>query len=160
MDKLFEANSIFHAEYRTAGTVQYLFYSSFLVVLAKFLFLGWGWALGYSSIKFWDFSVSLNFLRSLSLVVLQLVRQLTYTIFITNNRVSFHLWWNENLVKHRKVSKYYNHDCLQNSPLLFMSLWTAQVVKSSQILAGIYFIFFLKKHPIPNLDLSEQIKIK
>ena len=52
MDKLFETNSIFHAKYRTAGTVQYLFFSSFLVVLTKLLFLGWGWALGYSSIKF------------------------------------------------------------------------------------------------------------
>ena len=27
-------------------------------------------------------------------------------MFISNNRPSFHLWWNENLVKHRKVSKY------------------------------------------------------
>ena len=32
-------------------------------------------------------------------------------MFITNNRASFHLWWKENLVKHQKVSKYYNHDC-------------------------------------------------
>ena len=32
---------------------------------------------------------------------------LVYTMFISNNRSSFHLWWKENLVKHRKVSKYY-----------------------------------------------------
>ena len=32
-------------------------------------------------------------------------------MFIKNNRPSFHLWWKENLVKHRKVSKYYDTDC-------------------------------------------------
>ena len=29
-------------------------------------------------------------------------------MFIANNRDSFHLWWKENLVKHQKVSKYYD----------------------------------------------------
>ena len=29
---------------------------------------------------------------------------------ISNNRLSFHLWWKENLVKHRKVSNYYETD--------------------------------------------------
>ena len=32
-------------------------------------------------------------------------------MFITNNHTSFHLWWKENLVRHQKVSKYYDHDC-------------------------------------------------
>ena len=32
-------------------------------------------------------------------------------MFISNNRASFHLWWKENLVKHQKVSKYYENDC-------------------------------------------------
>ena len=41
----------------------------------------------------------------------QLVRQLVNTMFISNNRPSFHLWWKENLAKHRKVSKYYETDC-------------------------------------------------
>ena len=40
-----------------------------------------------------------------------LVRQLGNTVFISNNRASFHLWWKENLVKHQKVSKYYENDC-------------------------------------------------
>ena len=44
-------------------------------------------------------------------VVGQLVRQLVYTMFIGNNRTSFHLWRKENVVKHRKVSKYYETDC-------------------------------------------------
>ena len=35
------------------------------------------------------------------------MRQLVYTMFITNNCTLFHLWWKENLVKHQKVSKYY-----------------------------------------------------
>ena len=30
----------------------------------------------------------------------------------------FHLWWKENLVKHQKVSKYYENDYLQNFILL------------------------------------------
>ena len=39
------------------------------------------------------------------------MRQLVYTLFISNNCASFHLWWKENLVKHQKVSKYYENDC-------------------------------------------------
>ena len=38
------------------------------------------------------------------------MKQLVYTIFITNNRVSFHLWQNESLIKYQKVLKYYDHD--------------------------------------------------
>ena len=38
------------------------------------------------------------------------MRQLVYTMFISNNRASFHLWWKENLVKHQKVPKYYEND--------------------------------------------------
>ena len=37
----------------------------------------------------------------------QLVRELVHTIFVSNNRTSFDLWWKENLVKHWNVSKYY-----------------------------------------------------
>ena len=39
------------------------------------------------------------------------MRQLVYTIFISNNCTSFHLWWKKKLVKHRKISKYYEIDC-------------------------------------------------
>ena len=39
------------------------------------------------------------------------------------------------------VSKYYEHDSLQNFILLFMSLLTALIVKNSHMLAGIYYIF-------------------
>ena len=36
-------------------------------------------------------------------------------MFIGNNRTSFHLWGKENLVKHRKVSKYYETDLEQHT---------------------------------------------
>ena len=32
-------------------------------------------------------------------------------MFINNNCASFHLWWMENLVKHQKVSEYYENGC-------------------------------------------------
>ena len=36
--------------------------------------------------------------------------QLVYTMFISNNYASFHLWGKENFVKHQRVSKYFHHD--------------------------------------------------
>ena len=42
------------------------------------------------------------------------MRQLVYTMFISNNRASFHLRWKENLVKYQKVSKSYETDCSSN----------------------------------------------
>ena len=30
---------------------------------------------------------------------------------ISNNCASFHLWWNENLVKYQRISNYYENDC-------------------------------------------------
>ena len=39
------------------------------------------------------------------------MRQPVYTMFISNNRASFHWWWKENLVKHQRASKYYENDC-------------------------------------------------
>ena len=60
----------------------------------------------------------------------------------------FHLWWKENLLNHQKVSEYYEHDCLQNFHLLFISLLPALIVKNSPFLFGIYFIFLKKKKKI------------
>ena len=74
------------------------------------------------------------------------MRLLKYTMFITNNRTSFHLWWKENLVKHWKVSKYYETDC---------SLFKITVIYrpifynfQTQPLQGVLNIFqkFLGKH--------------
>ena len=85
------------------------------------------------------------------------MRQLVYTIFIANNHASFQNL--ENLVKHEQVSKYHEHECLQNFPLIFMFLLTAPIFKNSLILARNYFIL-LKKRPTPNLkSLQYQIWI-
>ena len=39
------------------------------------------------------------------------MRQLVSDLFISNNCASFYLLWQEKLVKHQKVSKYYENDC-------------------------------------------------
>ena len=41
-----------------------------------------------------------------SYVVWQLVRQLVYTMFISNNCTSFHLWWKENLLNIKKSQNF------------------------------------------------------
>ena len=53
--KIFETNSSFHVKQCTTGKVQFLFFSSFLLVLTKFSFWEEDWALGYNSMIFWDF---------------------------------------------------------------------------------------------------------
>ena len=57
--------------------------------------------------------------------------QLGYTIFIRNDRVSFHFWAKENLLKHQRVSKYDDNDCLKNLLLDFMFVLAAIFVKNS-----------------------------
>ena len=69
------------------------------------------------------------------------MRQLVYTILISKNRTSFHLWWNENLGKLQQVSKYYGKDCLQIFLLLLMSLLKTKFVKNSHIWGKIYLTF-------------------
>ena len=75
-------------------------------------------------------------------------------MFIINNRASFHSWCKKKLEKHQKVAKYFDHDCLKNFLLLFMSLLTDQIAKNSHIFDRIYFIF-LKKRPRPNLKVFQ-----
>ena len=48
---------------------------------------------------------------------------------ITNNHTFFHMWWQEKLLNHRKVSNNCEHDCLQNFLFLFMSLLTVLINK-------------------------------
>ena len=38
------------------------------------------------------------------------MRQPVHTMFITNNRALYHLWWKKYLLKNQKVSKYYEND--------------------------------------------------
>ena len=75
-----------------------------------------------------------------------MVMQVVCTMFITNNNASFHLCSKENLVKHQKVSKYYEHDYLRKSHLLFMSLLTDGIVKNSYNFVKIYLILPKKHH--------------
>ena len=52
---------------------------------------------------------------------------------MSNNRASFYLWGKQNLIKHQKVSKYYENDCFQNFLQPFMSLLMAKFVKKIDI---------------------------
>ena len=61
------------------------------------------------------------------------MRQLVYTMFITNNRSSFHLWWKEILVKCQKVSKCYEHDCRRKITLMIWPLLSLGKSVSSNI---------------------------
>ena len=60
--------------------------------------IGWPLTLEDYSFKF----------RHYKSIVRQLVRQLVYTMFVSNNRTSFHLWWKENLLKHQGIEKSQN----------------------------------------------------
>ena len=72
-----------------------------------------------------------KFLRSPVLLVQKKVRQLVNTMFITNNRASFHLRWKETLVKHQKVSKYYENDCrFQEIAVIYFTSWAFFVLLS------------------------------
>ena len=54
----------------------------------------------------------------------QLVRHFVNTMFISNYQPTFHLWWKKNLVKHRKVLKYYETNCRSKDVLVFVFyLW-------------------------------------
>ena len=77
-----------------------IYFSAVFFLLASVKFLLWGrdWALGCNYIKFWDFQTFPNLLKSQ--VVRHLLRQIVDTLFITNNRAPFHLWWKENLLRH------------------------------------------------------------
>ena len=95
----------------------------------------------------------------------KLVGQIAYTMFITGNHASFHLWWKENLVKNQKVSKYYIRGCLQKFCLVFMSLMNTRIVKK-RLYFGWNLLYLSQKTSrkkleslsITKLDLSERIE--
>ena len=138
--KAFESNSSLHVKQRTTGKVQLLFSEAFLLLLAKVLFCQGDWKLAYHSIKLEQF---LNFSYFCKIIILtqQFLRQLRYTKFISNNRTSLHFWCKENLVKHQRVWKYYENDCLQNFLSYFTSLLRPKFPKNSRIQARNYSIF-------------------
>ena len=75
-------------------------------------------------------------------------------LFITDNQPSLHLWWKKILLNHKKISQYYDYDCLQKFLLLFtlMFLLIASIIKNSHFCTGIWFII-LSRHP--RLTLKE-----
>ena len=58
--------------------------------------------------------------------------QLVYTIFISNNSISFHWSWKENLVKEQKVSKYYENDYVSRSLNAESTSWGPELRSSYQ----------------------------
>ena len=62
-------------------------------------------------------------------------------MYLSNIQPSFHLWWKENLVKHGKVSRYYETDCLGNFALLFKFLFLTRFFRNSHIWTRIFFVF-------------------
>ena len=85
MDKIFDTNCSFHVKKSNTGKVEFLFFSNFLLVLTKCSFCERDWALGYNFMNVEIFFTFPNLIRPKSYVVRQLVKQLVYTIFITNN---------------------------------------------------------------------------
>ena len=84
-------------------------FRDFFASISENFILAGGWALGYHSMEFRHLTDISYFPKILSLK--SFGNSFVYTMFISNNRPSFHLWWKENLVKDRKVSKYYETDC-------------------------------------------------
>ena len=113
-------------------------------------------------IKFWDFSDFSEFHKILILKSFGNERHNTYQLF-ANNYSSFVLRWKVNLLNYQKVSKYYEHDCLEIFLLVFISLLTGLIVESSNTSTRIYFIFLKSilnqawKASIPNLNLNQKV---
>ena len=137
--------------------VQFPFFKSLFLALAKFLFWKEDWKLGCNYMKFWDSSniswfpkiLSLKSLGNLwvhssSLVIISNAI-ISNVMFSNNDRTSFHLWWKENLVKDQTFSKHYAMIFFNFFFLIFMSLLLFLIVKNNHKLAGTYFIF-LKIH--------------
>ena len=99
IDKIFEKNLRFHVKYCSRGKVQYLVLSNSLLLLTIYTFWEEDWTLDYNYTEFWDFLKSY--------IVWQLVSQLVFTIFISNNHAPFHLLWKKHLVRYLQVPKYY-----------------------------------------------------
>ena len=141
--KIFETNCGRNAKQSTTGKGLFLFFKSFLLRLTKFLFWQEGWVLGYHSLKFWDFSDVFWFLKIVRRKLLADSWGNSYVpclLLIIELRLTCSEE-KENLLKHQKVSKCYETDCLQSFLLLLMHLLTAPNVKNSHFLARTYFIF-------------------
>ena len=101
MDKLFDKNFKFHVKSCAPEKLQYLVFSNFLLVVAKFLFWEENWVLGYNFMQFWDFCEIFWFPKNLSLLSNWWAN--LNIIFITTNHALHHLGQKKNLVKYQKL---------------------------------------------------------
>ena len=126
MDKAFETNSSFHVRQCNTGKVQFLFFKSFLLVLAKVSVWEGDWELGYNSMEFWKFPHFFKFPKFENLRSFGSSWGNSYLPYLLLIMTLF------SLVVNRKfcamVSQYYDHDCLKKF-LFFLSLSTALIVK-------------------------------
>ena len=74
-----------------------------MLVLTIFSYWEENWTLEYNSMAF------CNLLKCY--VACQLVSQLLFNIFISNNQIPFHLLSKKHLVRYLQVPKYYEHKC-------------------------------------------------
>ena len=112
IDKAFETNSSFHVRQRNTGKVQFLFFRSFLLVLAKVSVWEEDWELGYNSMEFWEFPDFSKFPKFQNLRSFGSSWGNFYLPYLLLIMTLF------SLVVNRKfcamVSQYYDHDCLKN----------------------------------------------
>ena len=98
----------------------------------------------HETIISWSFEIFLifpNFLRSYVLSHSATCEATRIYQFITNNHASFYFLVKVKFAQPSKVSKYYEHDCLQNLFLVILFLLGVLIVKISHIHAAIYYIF-------------------
>ena len=91
--------------------------------------------------------LTLNFLRSYVLSR-SATREATFEAtriyqFVTNNQASFHLRWNEKLVKHQEFSKYYYHGCRCSNPVTLL-FWLKVSCRMLACLISIALLCWLK----------------
>ena len=80
---------------------------------------------------------------------------------ITNNHASFHLWLKENLIKHQKVSKYYDVDYknLKNFVAPFFYGWCSAATRLEPLRGG--SLLFTPKFPeIPGTHFIDLGRLK
>ena len=89
-------------------------------------------------------------------VVRKVVRQHIYIMFISNNRTSFHLSWKQNLIKHKKVSKYYKTGCSAFLQIFFSTnLLVRQILRTSVFLISNCLTF-----PYLFISLNKELPLK
>ena len=72
-------------------------------------------------------------------------------MFITNTCILFHLRWKKNLVKHQKVLKYYENDCLHFA--FYVVAGNSNCLK--QLYLGWNLLYLCSKCPQTNLKVIQ-----